>query len=77
MKHYLNHKEVTPEEFERSRLKSFDGCSQWSVELEEGEYEVYDSWEGTWREFVTLTLCGALIVAGLYWLWEYLTTLPL
>lgn len=77
MKHFLNHREVTPEEFERARSRQFDGCTQWSVEFEEGEYELRDSWEGTWRELVTILLCGALVGYGLYWLWQYLKTLPL
>lgn len=77
MKHYLDHKEVTPEEFERARAAGFDHKMQWSVELEEHEYELKDSWEGTWREFVTLALCGALIAYGVVQLWQYLKTLPL
>lgn len=74
MKYFLDHKEVTAAEFERARKNHFDGHSQYCVELEEHEIDLRDR---PWLEGITLALCGALVLYGLYQLWAFLRTVPL
>lgn len=71
MKYYLDHKEVTQDEFFRARDNQFRDHTQWSVEHE------IDSSRRDITEAVTLTLCGALTIVGLYWVWGFLKSVPL
>lgn len=77
MKYYLNHKEVTAEEFERSRVNGFANVTQYSAEFEEGERIEYSESSLTVKEIITLSLIGAFVAVCAVKAWQYFATIPL